>query len=169
MAVLAHKLAGTAGSLAQAETFSVPGERHSSRDSIGQLNDSVLHKQAGRHSLPVAVQTSPRSLGPVRYAPDHSYCSAPSGSGQRPSGCTVRGKLLPHTVEPAQTDLHVTMAGVGPAIRRHVCDGQKLPGASVLLSGRGSPGQRNECADFELGSDLRICISPDRSDPPGTE
>ena len=30
-------------------------------------------------------------------------------------------------------------------------------------------GQRNECADHELGSDLQICISPDRSGPPGTE
>ena len=165
MAVQAHKLTGTAGSLAHAETFSVPGERYSSRDSVGQLNDSVLHKQAGRHSLPVAVQTSPRSLGLVRPAPDHSYCSAPSGSGQRPSGRTVQGKLLPHRVEPAQTDLHVTMAGVGPAIRRHVRDGQKLPAASVLLSGSGSPGQRNKCADHELGSDLRICVSPDRSVP----
>ena len=26
----------------------------------------------------------------------------------------------------------------------------------------------NECADHELGSDLRICTSTDRSDPPGT-
>ena len=139
------------------------------RDSVGQLNDSILLKQTGRHSLPVAEQTSPRSLGLVRPAPDHSYCSAPSGSGQRPSGCTVQGKLLPHGVEPAQTNLHVTMAGVVLAICRHVRDGQKLPASSVLLSGSGSEGQRNECADHELGSDLQICISPNRSDPPGTE
>ena len=69
--VKAYQLARASGGLAHTAAFSAAAEGHSGGGTVGQHDDSILHQQTGRHSLSVAVQTSPGLMGLLRRTPDH--------------------------------------------------------------------------------------------------
>ena len=169
MEVEAHQLARTLDGLAHSAAFSAAAEGYSGGGAVGQHDDSVLHQQAGRNSLSVAVQTSPGLVGVVRRAPDRYIGGASSRGKQCLGGCAVEGQLLPDGVDPPQVDVRVPVAGVGAAVRGHVRLGEECPTPGVLLPGSGPPGQRVECADHELGHGSQLCVSSDRTDSTGVE
>ena len=154
---------------AHAAAFSAAAEGHSGGGAVGQHDDSVLHQQAGRNTLSVAVQTSPGLVGVVRRAPDHNIGGASCGGEQCPSRCPVEGQLLPDGVDPSQADFRVPVAGVGASVCGHVCLGEECPIPGVLLPGIGPPGQRVERTDHELGHGPRLCVPSDRADSAGAE
>ena len=71
--------------------------------------------------------------------------------------------------DPSQVDVRVPVAGVGASVCGHVRLGEECPTPGILLPGIGSPGQRVERADHELGHDSRLCVPSDRTDPAGSE
>ena len=99
-----YQLARTSGGLAHAAAFPATAEGHSGGGAVGQHDDSVLHQQARRNSLSVAVQTSPGLVGVVRRAPDHHIGDVSCRREQCLSGCAVEGQLLPDGVDPPQVD-----------------------------------------------------------------
>ena len=137
-----HQLARTSGGLAHAVAFSAAAGGHSGGGAVGQHDDSVLHQQAGRNTLSVAVQTSPGLVGVVRRAPDHNLGGASCRGEQCPSGCSVEGQLLLDRVDPSQADFRVPVAGVGASVCGHVRLGEECPIPGVLLPGIGPPGQQ---------------------------
>ena len=88
---------------------------------------------------------------------------------QHPGRCAVEGQLLPDGVDPSQVEVRVPVAGVGASVCGHVRLGEECPTPGILLPGIGSPGQRVERADHELGHDSRLCVPSDRTDPAGSE
>ena len=82
-----YQLAGATGSLAHAAAFPAAAEGHSGGGTVRQYDNSILHQQGGRHSLSVAVQTSPGLVGLVQSAPDHHIGGASRRGEQCPSGC----------------------------------------------------------------------------------
>ena len=164
-----HQLARTSGGLAHAAAFPAAAGGHSGGGTVGQYDDSVLYQQAGRNSLSVAVQTSPGLVGVVRRAPDRHIGGASCGGKQHPGRCAVEGQLLPYGVDPPQVDVRVPVAGLGASVCGHVRLGEECPTPGILLPGSGSPGQRVERADYELGHGSRLRVPSDRTDPAGSE
>ena len=78
-------------------------------------------------------------------------------------------RLLPDRVDPPQVDLRVPVASVGASVCRHVRFGEECSTPGVLLPGIGSPGQRVECVNRELGHGSRVRVPSDRTDPTGSE
>ena len=167
--VEAHKLARASGGLAHVAAFPAATEQHSGRGTVGQHDDSGLYQQTGRNSLSVAVQTSPGLVGVVQRAPDRHIGGASWGREQHPGRCAVEGQLLPDGVDPPQVDVRVPVAGLGASVRGHVRFGEECPAPGILLPGSGSPGQRVERDDDELGYGSRLCVLSDRTDPADTE
>ena len=72
-------------------------------------------------------------------------------------------------MDPPQVDVRVPVAGLGASVCGHVRLGEECPTPGILLPGSGSPGQRVERADYELGHGSRLRVPSDRTDPAGAE